>query len=312
MIIGTLLHDIVAAGFLTNPAVRTAIVVGALSATVSSVVGLFTVVRGQSFAGHALSDIGAAGGSGAALANISPLLGFVAMNLIGAFALEAFQPKRVRGRDLVTGVVLGAVLGIAALFLYLDTTLTTSTGTTVSVLFGSLFTLPSNSLPLAIGIGSVSIFTIAWIYRPLLLSSVSPELAQVQGVRVRWISLVFLLALAAAVSLSALLTGAILSTALLIGPPTIATRRTNSIRSALVLSIAIGIGVTLAGILLSYDSVAWTSQGVGWPVSFCIVALLTLVFFLLPRRTHTVGEQLAKDEPRSTPTPPSSSALVSK
>jgi zinc/manganese transport system permease protein len=289
MSLTSLFHLFIASGFTSDPAVRTAIAVGGLSAAVSSVVGLFTVIRGQSFAGHALSDIGAAGGSGAALISVSPLIGFLAMNLLGALALETFQPKQERGRDLVTGVVLGAVLGVAALFLYLDTTLTSATGTTVSILFGSLFTLPPNSLTLGAIVAAFATVVMWSIHRPLLLSSLSPDLARAGAVRVRLTSLLFLLALAAAVALSSLLTGAILSTALLIGPPTIAVRHTHRVRSALLFSIAIGIGVTLGGILLSYDSVTWSSQGQGWPVSFCIVALLTLLFFLAPsrRRKHS-------------------------
>jgi len=59
---------------------------------------------------------------------------------------------------------------------------------------------------------------IAVLYRPLLLSSVSYELAAARGVPVRLVGAGYLLALALAVSMSAVTIGAILSTALLIGP----------------------------------------------------------------------------------------------
>ena len=48
------------------------------------VVGVFTVMRGQSFAGHALGDVSAAGGSGALLIGLSPLAGFVGLGIAGA------------------------------------------------------------------------------------------------------------------------------------------------------------------------------------------------------------------------------------
>ncbi len=44
----------------------------------SGAVGVFTVMRGQSFAGEALGDIGTTGGSGAFLLGVGPLWGFVA------------------------------------------------------------------------------------------------------------------------------------------------------------------------------------------------------------------------------------------
>ena len=44
--------------FLPSPFVQTALVAGAIVAFVSGMVGVFTVIRGQSFAGHALDDLG--------------------------------------------------------------------------------------------------------------------------------------------------------------------------------------------------------------------------------------------------------------
>jgi len=51
-------------GLFSNDTVRTALVLGALVSIVSGVVGVFTVLRGQSFAGHALTDVATAGGAG--------------------------------------------------------------------------------------------------------------------------------------------------------------------------------------------------------------------------------------------------------
>ena len=94
---------------------------GAIVAVVSGIVGVFTVIRGQSFAGHALADIGTAGGSAAFLVGASTLYGFVAFNVVAAGVMELIGIRKPRGRDLATGIVLGASLGLAALFLYEDT-----------------------------------------------------------------------------------------------------------------------------------------------------------------------------------------------
>ena len=52
-------------GFLHNEPVRVALLVGGAAALVCAVVGLFTVMRRQAFAGHALADVSSAGGSAA-------------------------------------------------------------------------------------------------------------------------------------------------------------------------------------------------------------------------------------------------------
>ena len=72
-------------------------------------------------------------------------------------------------------------------------------------------------LPLVIAFGALALGLIGLIYRPLLLSSISPDLAAAQGTRLRLVGLTYMVALALSVALSALTIGAILSTALLIG-----------------------------------------------------------------------------------------------
>ena len=116
------MHWIVEPGFFSSPPVHVALVIGAVVAVVSAVVGVFTVMRSQSFAGHTLTDVSTAGGAGAVLVGISPLFGFVGSGLVGAGAMDVIGVQRARGRDLATGIVLGAATGLAALFLYLDTT----------------------------------------------------------------------------------------------------------------------------------------------------------------------------------------------
>src|SRR5271169_3124122 len=108
-------------GFFASAQVHVAVTIGGVVAVVSAVVGVFTVIRGQSFAGHALGDVSAAGGSGALLLGLSPVAGFVGLGIAGAGVMDLIGVQRVRGRDLATGIVLGAALGLSALFLYLGT-----------------------------------------------------------------------------------------------------------------------------------------------------------------------------------------------
>ena len=84
------------------------------------------------------------------------------------------------------------------------------------------------------------------MYRPLILSSISSDLATAQGVRVRLVGIGYLVALALAVSLSAVTIGAILSTALLIGPAATALRITNRPGRAALIAAVIGVARDLA------------------------------------------------------------------
>jgi zinc/manganese transport system permease protein len=261
-------------GFFSSPQVHVAVVVGGVVAVVSAVVGVFTVIRGQSFAGHALGDVSAAGGSGALLLGLSPVAGFVGLGIAGAGTMDLIGVQRVRGRDLATGIVLGAAIGLTALFLYLGATTGTAAGATQQILFGSIFVIsPGTILPVAV-LGAIALGTIAVIGRPLLLSTVSPDLAVARGVPARLVGLLYMLALAVAVGLSSLAIGAILATALLIGPPATALRLARTMPGAMALACLIGLAATWLGVLLAYDSFYWGSARLGLPVSFFVVALV--------------------------------------
>jgi zinc/manganese transport system permease protein len=279
---------IFASGFFANAPVHTAMIIGGVAATVSGVVGVFTVMRGESFAGHALADVSSAGGSASFLLGINPLLGFLGMAAMAAGGMQLAGARLVRERDLVTGIAVGAGLGLAALLLYFDVTFTSTTGAAVTVMFGSMFSITPTIIPLAVAVGLSALALSALFYRPLLLVSLSPELAEVQGGRIRLTELVHLLVLAFTVSLSAMTVGAILSTALLIGPAATALRLAKRPAQAIAISVLIGVGATWGGILLAYDSFSWT-PGRGWPVSFFIVSLIFVFYVIvavIPERTR--------------------------
>jgi zinc/manganese transport system permease protein len=199
--------------------------------------------------------------------------------------MEAFGVRTARERDLVTCVVTVAGLGVAALLIYLTVTTTSARGATITVMFGSMFSIPEAIVPLALAVGLGALALAAMLYRPLLLSSVDADLARAQGIPTRLVGLAFLALLGLAVALSALTVGAILSTALLIGPAATALRLADRPGRALLLAPLIGLAATYIGILIAYDSYGWTG-GHGWPVSFCIVTLIFLAYLAtgLPRR----------------------------
>jgi zinc/manganese transport system permease protein len=274
--VDSVLRALVEPGFFSSSPVHLAAAVGAIVAVVAGTVGIFTVIRGQAFAGEALGDIGAAGGSSAYLAGIAPLWGFVAITVAAAGVMELIGVQRARGRDLATGIVLGAGFGLAALFLYLGTTYNNTTGATVTILFGSIFALSSSTLPLVAAFAVVVLGIVIALYRPLLLASLSPDLAAARGVPIRLIGVLYLVALALAVALSAVTIGAILSTALLIGPAATALQLTDRPVRATLTAALIGIAVTWLGILLAYDSHYWPHPG--WPVSFFVVTLVLIAY----------------------------------
>jgi zinc/manganese transport system permease protein len=281
------MHYIFEPGFFGSGPVHTALLVGTVIAITSAVVGVFTVTRGQSFAGHSLADIATTGGSGAFLIGVNQFWGYLVFGAGAAAFMELIGVQRRRGRDVATGVVLGGALGLAALFLYLGTQNSTTTGASFTILFGSMFVLSSSTVPALIASALLALGTVIVLARVLLLSSLSPDIAAARGVPVRLIGAAYLIALAVSVSLSAVIIGAVLSTALLIGPAATALRIARGPVRAMATAAGIGVAATWIGIVLAYDSFYWPPAGHGWPVSFCVVALVVggyLLSYLAPAK----------------------------
>lgn len=275
------MHWLIEPGLWNNAAVRAGGAVGAVVAVVSALVGLFTVMRGQSFAGHALADVATAGGAGAGVFALSPLVGFVVGSLVGAGAMEAIGVERVRQRDVATGVVLGGATGLSALFLYLITLDSSSTGSTQSILFGSLFSVSNTTFAVVVALSVVVCLSLATLGRPLLFISVSPDAARARGVAVRRVALAYTLVMALTVSLSAVVIGSVLSTALLIGPPAAALRLGRDLATTLVLAVTFGASAVVVGVVASYDSFYWWPSHRALPVSFCVVTVVALQLLLV-------------------------------
>src|SRR5580698_3015473 len=96
---------------------RTAFAAATIVALVAGVVGYFLVLRGQTFAGHALAHVGFTGATGAVLIGVSPLAGLVLATVAAGVGM-GFAGERLAQRDVAIGMVLSLALGFGLLFLH--------------------------------------------------------------------------------------------------------------------------------------------------------------------------------------------------
>jgi zinc/manganese transport system permease protein len=247
---------------------RTAFAAGGIVAVVAGAVGFFLVLRGLTFAGHALGHIGFAGATGAVLIGVPALWGLLVFTLAAAVAMGALG-ERLRGRDVAVGVVLALALGLGVLFLSLYRTRSTQA---IAILFGNVFGVGRDTLWGLIALALFSLGALAVLARPLLFASLAPELAEAKGVSLRLVSVLFLALVAVAVAEAAQVVGVLLVFALMVGPAAAALALTARLGRGIALSVLLALGETWAGIALAYLT--------DWPPSFWIVALGSLAYFL--------------------------------
>lgn len=121
------------------------------------------------------------------------------------------------------------------------------------------------------GSGLLTVVILAFLFRPLLYASFDPEMAEARGVRVQWLSILFLLLLALSVSEAMKVVGVLLVFALLVVPAAAAEHLTYQPLLAIVLAVLISLASTWGGLILAFIG--------HWPASFFIVSLTSLFYF---------------------------------
>ena len=238
-----------------------------IAAVVSGIVGYFLVMRGQAFAGHALSHIGFAGATGAVLIGLAPLWGLVGFTLAAGIAMGLLS-ERISNRDVAIGVVLALALGFGLLFLHYYTAFAAQA---TALLFGNALAVDRATIATLAVLGVITLAALAAIMRPLIFASLQPELAEAKGVPLRFVGTAFLAVVALAVSECAQIVGVLLVFALMVGPPAAAQRLTSSLWSGLALSALLALAEAWLGLTIAFYS--------DWPVSFCIAFLSALGYF---------------------------------
>ncbi len=264
---------------------RHAFLAGTFVALACGLVGYFVVLRSQVFAGDALSHVAFTGALAAAAAGIDVKLGLFAATLAVAAGMGLLG-RRAQPDDVVIGSVFAWVLGLGALFLSIFIAGSSGSNSTaaVRVLFGSILGLSAGEAHLAVALAILAILGLLLLARPLLFSSLDPEVARSVGVPVRAIGVTFLILIGLVAAEATQAVGALLLLGLLAAPGGAARLLTDRPWRGLALSGAIAVASMWAGLVLSYEIASL-------PASTAVIGVAALAFGLAGLREALRGKR---------------------
>jgi zinc/manganese transport system permease protein len=218
-------------------------------AVVAGVVGFFTVLRGAAFAAHSLPNGAFAGAAGAILIGANTLVGLGVFSLAGA-GMIAGLGRRARS-DVATALTIVLMLALGDLFLSRTDQYASEA---YSLLFGEVLGVSTSKLAPTAVMAALCIVAVAVLYRPLMLSSVAPEVAEARGINTGMMDLAFLVVLALVTTMAVPVVGSLLIFSLLIGPPAAARSFTNRPGIAIGLSVVFALATVWSAIAISYQT----------------------------------------------------------
>jgi zinc/manganese transport system permease protein len=269
---------------LSHEFMRNALLAGSFVALACGMCGWFVVLRGQVFAGDALSHVVFPGALAAAAAGVDQRVGLFAATVAvgGGIGLLGRGVLVARGGgaggstpadDTAIGIVFTFILGLGLFFLTLFG-IGSAGGAGIQAahtLFGSIFGLGAGEARLAAGIGLAIVLLVLLIARPLLFATLAPEVAAARGVPTRMLGVGFLALVGMVAAEATQAVGALLLLGLVAAPAAAAHRVTGRPFAGVLLAGAFAVGAMVAGLVLAY-AVPWL------PPSTAVIAVAMAIY----------------------------------
>jgi zinc transport system permease protein len=228
---------------------RYAFAAGAIVGLLAPAVGFFLVQRRMSLIGDGIGHVAFAGVAAGYLLGISPVATALVASVAGAVLIEWLRAHHRTAGDqalalvFYTGIAAGVVLISAAGALNANL---------FAFLFGSILTVTKSDLLLVGVLGIAGLALIGLFYRALLATALDEEGARVAGVPVGLLNVTLAALMAVTIAVSMRIVGILLIAALMVLPVVAASRIAWSVRSAILIAMAIGVASVFVGLTTAY------------------------------------------------------------
>lgn len=235
---------------------------GVFLAFITSPLGAFVVWRKMAYFGDTLSHSALLGVALGIFLEFDPYLAVIGMTIILALLLVWLEQKTNYSVDTVLGIIAHTSLSLGVITISLLDNVRVDL---MSYLFGDLLAINFSDV-VFIGIGVVLICLILMLFWKRLLSiTISPELAQIEGLNVARLRLLLMILTALTIALSMKFVGALIITSLLIIPSASARRFAKTPEQMVLVAILFSIIAVSGGLLLS----GWKDTPAGPSVVIC-------------------------------------------
>lgn len=252
-----------------------ALLAGTGLALTTGPLGCFVIWRRMAYFGDTMAHSALLGVALSLLFQMNLTLSVFAVAAIVSLALLLLQKRGSLSTDALLGILSHATLATGLVIVSFMTWVRIDL---VGFLFGDILAVTSQDVSLVWGGGILVLFAIVYLWRPLIASTVNPELAAAEGLEPERARLAFMLLMALVIAIAMKIVGILLITSLLIIPAATARRFSASPEVMAVVASLLGAIAVAGGLFgsLKFD----TPSG----PSIVVAALAIFLFSLLPWR----------------------------
>ncbi len=225
-----------------------AFLIGVMAGVICPLIGIFIVLRRMSLIADALSHISLAGVAAGLLTGTHPVLAASIFSVASAILIEKLRERYKSYSELSIAIMLSAGLAIAAILFSAGRGFNTNV---FSYLFGSIVTTGESDFWIVAGIGVVVLAFVSLIFKELYYIAFDDEAARTSGVAVSAINISFTVLTSLTIAVTMRIIGVLLVSSLMIIPVAAALQIAKSFKSALYISVMIGVFSSISGLFVS-------------------------------------------------------------
>ncbi|RDL51417.1 High-affinity zinc uptake system membrane protein ZnuB [Ensifer sp. M14] len=264
-----------------------ALIAGIGIAVMAGPLGCFVIWRRMAYFGDTMAHSALLGVALSLLLDLNLMVAVFIVAAAVSVLLLFLQRRGALSTDALLGILSHSALSIGLVIVAFMTWVRIDL---VGFLFGDILAVSESDIDIIWGGGILVIFAIVYLWRPLLASTVNPELAEAEGMKPERARLFFMLLMALVIAIAMKIVGILLITSLLIIPAATARRFSTSPEIMAVLASVIGALAVTGGL---FGSLHWdTPSG----PSIVVAALALFVLSLLP-----IGRRRLETASHSTP-----------
>ena len=225
---------------------------------ITAPLGAFVVWRKMAYFGDTLSHSALLGVALGIFLQINPYIAILVLTILLSIAMVWLENNTQFSVDTLLGIIAHSCLSIGVVTVGLLQNVRVDL---MSYLFGDLLAITYDDL-IYISLGAIVVISaLIYFWKPLISTTISPELAQVEGINVKRMRFILMILTALTIALSMKFVGALIITSLLIIPAAAAKRFARTPESMVGIAVIVSMLAVSMGLTLSayYDTAAGPS-----------------------------------------------------
>ena len=225
-----------------------ALIAASIVGLICPLMGMFIVLRKLSLIGDSLSHIALSGIAASTIFNVNPIIGSLIASSLAAIIIDRLRSSLKEYADLSIAIIMALGVGISGILMSASNV----NFDLFSFMYGSIATVTKEDITIIMITAIIVLLFINLFFKELVYITFDEESAKLSNIPVKMINIIFMILVAASITMTLRIVGVLLVSSLIAIPVATSLRVAKSFRQSIFYSILFGEISILSGVILSF------------------------------------------------------------